>query len=123
MEDLAGKIADLLNDPNIMQQVQSLSGLLGDNHEKKSNSSSDEKNEDNPEKKDSVFSGLSPEMISTIMKLAPLMSSINTKDKYTDLLCALRPLLGPPRQKKLDEASKFLQLLKFLPILKQQGIL
>lgn len=122
MEDLAGKIADLLNDPNIMKQVQSLSGLLGDNPEKKIDDESDKK-EDTSEKTESAFSGLSPEMIKNIMKLAPLMASINTKDKYTDLLCALRPLLGPPRQKKLDEASKFLKLLKFLPILKKQGIL
>lgn len=121
MEDLAGKIADLLNDPNIMKKVQSLSGLLGDNPEKKIDDESDKK-EDTSEKTDTVFSGLSPEMIKNIMKLAPLMASINTKDKYTDLLCALRPLLGPPRQKKLDEASKFLKLLKFLPILKEQGI-
>ncbi len=122
MEDLAGKIADLLNDPNIMKQVQSLSGLLGDNLEKKTDDESDKK-EDTSEKTESDFSGLSPKMIKNIMKLAPLMASINTKDKYTDLLCALRPLLGPPRQKKLDEASKFLKLLKILPILKQQGIL
>ena len=122
MEDLAGKIADLLNDPNIMKQVQILTGMLGDNHEKKSDNSSDEKTDENSQKKDSIFSSLSPEMISTIMKLVPLMSSINTDDKYTELLRALRPLLGPPRQKKLDEATKFLKLLKFLPILKQQGI-
>ncbi len=121
MEDLAGKIADLLNDPNIMKKVQSLSGLLGDNLEKKTDEESDKK-ENTSEKTESVFSGLSPEMIKNIMKLAPLIASINTKDKYTDLLCALRPLLGPPRQKKLDEASKFLKLLKFLPILKEQGI-
>lgn len=121
MEDLAGKIADLLNDPNIMKKVQSLSGLLGDNLEKKTDDESDKK-ENTSEKTESVFSGLSPEMIKNIMKLAPLIASINTKDKYTDLLCALRPLLGPPRQKKLDEASKFLKLLKFLPILKEQGI-
>ena len=121
MEDLAGKIADLLNDPNIMKQVQSLSGLLGNNPEKKTDDESGKK-ENTSEKTESAFSGLSPEMIKNIMKLAPLMASINTKDKYTDLLCALRPLLGPPRQKKLDEASKLLKLLKILPILKKQGI-
>ena len=123
MEDLAGKIADILKDPNIMKQVQNLSGLLGNNLEKETDGSYDEKKEEFAEKKDSILSSLSPDMISSIMKLVPLMSSINTKDKYTDLLRALRPLLGPPRQKKLDEASKFLKLLKFLPILKEQGIL
>ena len=122
MEDLAGKIAELLNDPNIMKQIQSLSGIVGKDSEKKTIDNT-EKKEDTSEKKESVFSNLSPEILSSVMKLAPLMNSVNTKDKYTDLLRALRPLLGPPRQKKLDEASKILKLLKFLPILKQQGIL
>lgn len=67
--------------------------------------------------------GISPDMISTIMKIAPLLSSLNQEDDSTRLLNALRPLLKNHRQKKIDEAIKIMRMLKFLPILKQQGIL
>ena len=67
--------------------------------------------------------GVSPEMLNTIMKIAPLLGSINQEDDNTRLLHALRPLLKSERQKKLDEAIKIMRMLKFLPLLKEQGIL
>ena len=57
------------------------------------------------------------------MKIAPLLGSINQEDDNTRLLHALRPLLKNERQKKLDEAIKIMRMLKFLPLLKEQGIL
>ena len=68
-------------------------------------------------------SGVSPEMLNTVMKIAPLLGSINQEDDNTRLLHALRPLLKSERQKKLDEALKIMRMLKFLPLLKEQGIL
>ena len=67
--------------------------------------------------------GVSPEMLNTVMKIAPLLGSINQEDDNTRLLHALRPLLKSERQKKLDEAIKIMRMLKFLPLLKEQGIL
>lgn len=58
----------------------------------------------------------------TIMKIMPLLSSINQEDESTALLRALRPLLGKSRQKKLDEAIKIMQMMKILPLLKSRGI-
>ena len=43
--------------------------------------------------------GVSPEMLNTIMKIAPLLGSINQEDDNTRLLHALRPLLKSERQK------------------------
>ncbi len=67
--------------------------------------------------------GVSPEMLNMIMKIAPLLGTINQEDNNTRLLNALRPLLKSERQKKLDEAIKIMRMLKFLPLLKEQGIL
>ena len=67
--------------------------------------------------------GVSPEMLNTIMKIAPLLRTMNQEDDNTRLLHALRPLLKSERQKKLDEAIKIMKMLKFLPLLKKQGIL
>ena len=54
-------------------------------------------------------------------KLAPLLGQINQEDDATRLLRALRPLLRPARQKKIDEAVKILQLMRFLPLLQGMG--
>lgn len=67
--------------------------------------------------------GVSPELLGTVMKIAPLLGSVNQENDHTRLLQALRPLLKNERQKKLDEAIKIMKMLKFLPLLKEQGIL
>ena len=67
--------------------------------------------------------GVSPGMLNTFMKISPLLGSRYQEDDNTRLLHALRPLLKSERQKKLDEAIKIMRMLKFLPLLKEQGIL
>lgn len=67
--------------------------------------------------------GLDGDLLQTVMKLAPLLSNLNQEDDSTRFLHALRPLLGPERQKKLDEAAKILQLMRMLPLLRSSGIL
>ena len=62
-------------------------------------------------------------MLQTVMKLAPLLSSLNQEDDSTRFLHALRPMLSNERQTKLDQASKILQLMRMLPLLRSQGIL
>lgn len=66
--------------------------------------------------------GLDPQMLQMVGKLAPMLSQINREDDSTRLLHALRPLLGPARQKKLDEAIKILQMMRLLPLLKESGV-
>lgn len=67
--------------------------------------------------------GITPEALQTISRIAPLLSQVNREDDSTRLLHALRPLLSPPRQKKLDEAVKILQMMRLLPLLKDSGLL
>lgn len=66
--------------------------------------------------------GVDPHMLQAVTKLAPLLSQVNREDDSTRLLRALRPLLGPVRQKKLDEAIKILQMMRLLPLLKDSGL-
>ena len=58
-----------------------------------------------------------------MLKVMPILSSMKQEDKYTNFLRALRPLLSEARRKKLDSSSQILQIIKILPLLKNQGIL
>ena len=70
----------------------------------------------------SALGGMTPELLQTVSKLAPLLSQVNREDDSTRLLQALRPLLSDRRQKKLDEAVKILQMMRLLPLLKDSGL-
>lgn len=119
MADLSNKLNEILSDPQMMEQIKGLSSMLGMQNEEeethKSKPQKQEPHEDNPM--------LSDETMGMIMKVMPLLSSVRQDDANTNLLKALRPLLGAERQKKVDEALKIMQMMKFLPILKSQGIL
>ncbi len=116
MDDLAGKLSDLLNNPEVMQQLQGLTGLLG---KPEDSPKQIEKNETNEKPS---FSLPDENIMNAMLKIAPLLSNINREDKYTKFLNSLRPLLHEPRQKKLDEVSKILKLIRIIPILKNEGI-
>ena len=54
----------------------------------------------------------------TISRLMSVMGQMNREDSRTRLILDLKPLLKEDRQKKADEAIKFLQLMDVLPLLK-----
>ena len=66
--------------------------------------------------------GITPQTLSLMTRLGPLLSQANREDDATRLLRALRPLLGESRQKKVDEAIQILQMLRLLPLLKESGV-
>ncbi|MBE6833230.1 hypothetical protein [Faecalispora sporosphaeroides] len=70
-----------------------------------------------------VGGGLDSDTLQVVSKILPLLSTFRQEDNNTRLLHALRPLLGPERQKKVDEAIKMLSMLRLLPVLRGQGIL
>ena len=111
MEDLAGKITELLGNPEIMDKLKDFSGLS----DPPSSETTDENSENNNE--------MPLDVIDTVMKIAPLLSSIKKEDKYTRFLKALRPLLSEQRRKKLDSSSQILQLVRLIPFLKNNGII
>ncbi|HHZ05927.1 MAG TPA: hypothetical protein GX401_03970 [Clostridiales bacterium] len=122
MDDISGKISELLSDPQALQQIMSLTSLLG--------GGGDDEPEPKPlppPKKDqnssSGFPNISSDSMETVMKLMPVLSGLKQEDDTTRLLRSLRPFLGEERQQKLDEATKMLQLLKMLPVIKEFNFL
>lgn len=122
MDDLSSKISEILSDPQALEQIKGLGEMLGMN-----NTSNTPIHKEESNKSDSVLSslssGFSPQMLSMMTRLAPLLSDMNKEDDTTRLLFALRPFLSDERKKKLDEASKILKIMKLLPLVKDVGIL
>ena len=60
--------------------------------------------------------------MNTIMMMQRAMSAMGQEDKNTELLRALKPHFSPERAKKVDDAIKLMQLIRFLPIAKEMGL-
>mgnify|MGYP000497284191 CR=1 FL=1 len=153
MDDLAGKISEILNDPASMEKIKNLSNMLGIAPDSQDSSPTVQTAPASPQSANPLeallgslggngqrrrlgalagLSGLgagggnqsvSPEMLQSILKIAPLLSSVQQEDDNTRLLYALRPFLKPQRQKRLDESANMMRMFKLLPLLKGSGIL
>lgn len=124
MDDLTGKLMELLSNKENMENIKSLSSLISaniENSDGKSETKTAEKSITPPtaEHQNEI---VPIDTIQTVMKLMPVLSSINKEDDNTRLLTALRPHLSAKRQAKLDESMKMMQMFKVLPVLKSQGI-
>ena len=136
MDDLNQQIQNILSDPQAMGQLQgllrSLGGGQGDNQPQAAPASSGPDlssllgalggGAPQPAQNESSLAGVSPQALSMMTRLMPLLSQANREDDATRLLRALRPLLGEQRQKKVDEAIQILQMLRLLPLLKGSGV-
>lgn len=114
MDDLSAKITELLNDPESLNKLKGLSGLLGQDFDKNQD---DEKNKSESKKPDIPIDAMN-----TAMKLMPLLSSMNKDDDNTRFLMALRPLLSEERKKKLDQSIRMMKMMKLMPLLKNQEL-
>ena len=159
MDDLTGKLNEILSNPQAMEQVNALAGMLGLGSDAAASGgasspapASEPSSQSNPPSAlgnlgnlanavsrlgelgalggnsggnsgSNPLAGMNGEMMQAMMKLLPLLNSFQQEDDNTRLLHALRPLLGGERKKKLDEAVKIMQMLRLLPLLKNQGIL
>lgn len=103
MDDIAEKINSILNDPQSMEQIKNIAGMLG------ANESVPVKNSSSPD-------------LASLFQLMPLLNN-KSDDETICFLMALRPLLSEKRQKKIDDISKILRVIKLFPLLKNSGIL
>ena len=117
MDDLSGKLMEMLNNPESMKKIKGLTNLLNIN-----NDQPEKTNDEEPDLKAPNASLLPTDTINTMMKLMPILSSMNKEDENTRFLFALRPLLSEKRKRKLDESIKIMQMIRILPLLKNQGI-
>jgi len=118
MEDLAGKLNDILNSPQGMQQVQELAGMLGLGNPASSPPAAPPQPAALP-----GLAGVSPDMMNAMLRLAPLMNDLQREDDTTRLLQALRPLLSEARRQRVDRAIQMVRMLRILPQLQESGAL
>ena len=130
MDNIQGKIAEIMADPQALKQVQSLGKMLGlDTAESSSKQSSVSLgnfiNSDSSSNisSDFVNQGVPTEMMSKIMKIMPLLQKVNQEDDVSRLLQALRPFLSEDKCRKLESAKKMLQVMKIIPLLKEGGLI
>ncbi|WP_444642631.1 hypothetical protein ACRQU7_18755 [Caproiciproducens sp. R1] len=120
MDDLAAMLGELLKSPGAMDKLKGLaSGLLGGAAAEPA-AGGDAPPPEPPDGGSPL--GIDADALQMMTKIAPLLSSFRQEDDSTRFLHALRPLLGEERQKKLDEATKLLQLMRLLPLFKSSGI-
>lgn len=109
MDDIQGRLADILGDEDSMRRVQALAQqLLG---------------EKEPEQKKPE--SLLPDMGGVDMgRLIGLVSKFQSRgeDDRTRLLLALKPHLSSERAKRVDTAVKLLKLIDLLPLLKETDL-
>jgi len=93
--------------PEDMEKLKDAAASIFGNSQQKSES------EQKAEPKSSSPSG--DELTRTLMSVA---SQMNREDDRTKFISSLRPLLSEERQKKADEAIKFMKLMDLLPLVK-----
>ena len=110
MDDLTGKINEILGNPEQLEQIKRMASAMGLSGMQEQPKPAQAETASTPD-------------LSAFMKFAPMMNLIKSDDETICFLTALRPLLGEERRKKVDEAIKILRLLKLFPLLKNAGIL
>ena len=110
MDDIMGKISELLSDEESVRQLSELAQMLVSDSEK------------SEEKDEGAVSEEQPD-IASMLKLTSLIGEASKQDRNTDLLLALKPHLGEEKQKRVDKAIKLLKLLAIWNIAKESGLL
>lgn len=102
IENLLSSISD-----EDMAKIKSVADSLMSNNEQKQ-----EKSKEMPKVPDF------PIDMNTVGKIMSVMGQMDKEDYRSRLITDLKPMLNSERQKKADEAVKFLQLMQVLPLLK-----
>lgn len=128
MDDMAGKISELLSDPEGLEKIKSMAQMLfsGSNQES-SAPAVEEKSQPAPDSSPlgGLLGGFSlPDGIDPI-KIMGLISAFNNQrnDDRAGLLLALKPHLTVERRERVDKAVRLLKIAALIPVLKEQGIL
>lgn len=116
MDDLTGKIRDLLSDEESMRQIKELAEMFG-------GAGGDSAPQETPSDASQCGApdggGLNIDPFA-IMKLA---GSFSQKDEACELIAALKPFLSADKQNKADRAMKMLRLYNVFTALKDSGML
>jgi hypothetical protein len=121
MDDVSSRLSEILGDPASMEKIKNLAAMFS------SAKQQEEQAPAPPQRRASeqapAAPAVDPDLMRSVMKLAPAFSRMRQEDDSTRLLHALRPFLSEKRRKKLDEALRLMQLARMLPYLKNSGLL
>lgn len=118
MDDIMGKIQDVLSDKESMNQIKQLAGMLGMDENTAGPENSPPKNEE-----DQNSNPLPDIDISKIMMIKDVMQKANKNDPDVNFLLALRPLLKTESQVKVDKIIKIFKIMAIWPVIKDSGVL
>lgn len=117
MDDIMGKIQEVLSDEESMKMINELaSSMFSGGDENEPESSQEQSGENNNTADDSGIN------FGNMMAIMSLLGSAEN-DKNAELLLALKPLLREERQARVDRAVKMLKLYSVWTILKDSGML
>ncbi|MFU0832085.1 MAG: Signal recognition particle protein [Oscillospiraceae bacterium] len=123
MDDLSSMLNGILKDPESMEKIKSLAGMLGGGGGSPP-ASPPASASPAPNAGDNRTPGnVDPDSLKMVMKLAPIISKFRQEDDSTRLLRALRPFLKEEKRKKLDEAIRLMQIVRMIPFIRKSGLL
>ena len=118
MDDIMGKIQEMLSDEESMKQIKELADMLSvpsDNNSSQENNNSKESANNNNNNNAGFDIGM-------IFKIQEMMSAAKT-DKNIELIKALKLHLGKEKQEKADKALKLMKIFSMFETLKESGML
>jgi hypothetical protein len=119
MDDLTGKINELLSDPDSMEKIKNLAGMFAGSSGGDTGGENSQSNDEKGKKNSADELPFDPEML---LKIKSALDIMKKDDPRIDFLLALKPNLSDPRSKKVDEAIHILRLLSMAPMLREQGL-
>lgn len=120
MDDMLGKMGEILSDPESLKQLQELAQMLQQNDESDNSQENAPCEENSSESSNGDSGGFD---FSMLLRVQELMGAMQNNDDDTKLLLALRPHLKEQRQKKVDQAVKMLKLYAVFSAVKENGLL
>ncbi len=121
MDDLMGKIQEVLSDEESMKQLNELASSLFSSSDTDECSNKQDTKNIHKSSSESSSSGFDFDL-NRLLTIGQVMGSVS-EDKNAELLLALRPLLKEERQAKVDKAVKMLKLFAVWSVLKDSGML
>lgn len=124
MSGLEDKLSGILNDPESMMKLKSLGQALGlDTSGMPSNQKPPQQSTPSFNMPFANHNSGNDEMMSSLMRIAPLLSDMGRDDEVSCLLNSLRPFLSEPRRTRLEQAGKMLKVMRLLPLIKDSGLM
>lgn len=115
MDDLFGKMQELLSDPESMKQISELAQMLQSDMD--APSAPPPADMEAADQRNPAFDPM------LLLKIGELMNSTQKPDENTALLLALRPHLKAQRQERVDKAVRLLRMMHIFSSLKESGML